>query len=310
MRLPPHAVMAITAVVAVVPAAGAARPDPYPVPRPLPALSATTIDARYAAADREIRSALEVAGWARDTGRVRALTALLRPGRRFLSFDGRGDGRAVEVIGDLARAERVAVVVPGADNSLDNYDGSWKFVGGGARALGEEVRRLAPGSRTAVVAWLGYDPPATSSFAVLGTRRADAGARELRRFVAGLRRGGRARIGLLCHSYGSVVCARALPGLPVDDVALYGSPGTTARSAAGLRTPARVWAGRSSGDWMAYIPHIRVFGAGFGADPVSPAFGARIFAAGSGTHADYLRPGTRSLRNLALIALGHVPEPA
>ncbi|TDC03060.1 hypothetical protein E1267_27495 [Nonomuraea longispora] len=58
---------------------------------------------------------------------------------------------------------------------------------------------------------------------------------------------------LLCHSYGSVVCAKAMPGLPVSDVA---------------------------------------------------AFGARVFDAGSGGHSDYFAPGTASLRNLTMIALG------
>jgi hypothetical protein len=43
---------------------------------------------------------------------------------------------------------------------------------------------------------------------------------------------------------------------------------------------------------------------GFDADPVSRSFGARSFEAGDGGHSDYLRPGTKSLRNLALIALG------
>ena len=47
-----------------------------------------------------------------------------------------------------------------------------------------------------------------------------------------------------------------------------------------------------------------IFGLGFGTDPVSPGFGAHVFAAGAAGHSDYLRPGSLSLRNLALIALG------
>jgi hypothetical protein len=51
-----------------------------------------------------------------------------------------------------------------------------------------------------------------------------------------------------------------------------------------------------------------VLGLGFGTDPVSPAFGARVFAAGPAGHSDYLRPGSLSLRNLALITLGRGPQ--
>ena len=52
------------------------------------------------------------------------------------------------------------------------------------------------------------------------------------------------------------------------------------------------------------MPHIRLFGLGFGADPMSPGFGARIFATGSGGHSGYLDPGSVSLRNTTYIALG------
>ena len=77
-----------------------------------------------------------------------------------------------------------------------------------------------------------------------------------------------------------------------------------ASSAAALDTTARVWAGRGTSDWIQYVPHVQFFGLGFGEDPMSPAFGARIFDAGSGGHSGYFRPGSVSLRNLAYIALG------
>jgi len=37
---------------------------------------------------------------------------------------------------------------------------------------------------------------------------------------------------------------------------------------------------------------------------MDPAFGARMFATGSGGHSNYFKPGGISLRNLAYIALG------
>lgn len=109
-----------------------------------------------------------------------------------------------------------------------------------------------------------------------------------------------------------MVCARAADGLEVADIALVGSPGTGADTAAGLHSEARVWAGRGAEDWVEHVPHVSadLFGTtvGFGTDPVSPAFGARVFDAGDGGHSDYFDPGSRSLTNLARIALGETTE--
>ncbi|GGV06141.1 hypothetical protein GCM10010182_25780 [Actinomadura cremea] len=291
--------------------AAAAPAGPYAAPAPAPALSAATLDARFAAAGRDIARARATAVRVGDEDRARALSAFLAPGRRFLAFDPRGDGRAVEVIGDLRRADRIAVVVPGADNTLTAYD-SVKFVGGGARALHRRMAAEAPSARVAVIAWLGYRSPATLSTAALTDDRAESGARHLDGFLTGVAQvNGKARFALLCHSYGSVVCGKAAPGLagvPVDDIALFGSPGTTARDVSGLRTSATVWAGRSTGDWTRFVPHVRVAGLGFGPDPVSPGFGAVRFDAGTGPHSAYLKPGSAALRNLALIALGRDSE--
>lgn len=113
--------------------------------------------------------------------------------------------------------------------------------------------------------------------------RADAAAPRLRRLVRALHRlNPRAGTTLLCHSYGSVVCGEALRGLPVNDVAAFGSPGMRAATVGALGTRANVWAARGSGDWIQLVPHVHVLGLGFGADPVSPGFGARVFAAGFG----------------------------
>ncbi|MBO2459290.1 alpha/beta hydrolase [Actinomadura violacea] len=297
------AVLAVTATTTA--ATGPA--EAYTRPARLPALSAATLDARYQATGGEIAKAWATARRVRDHDRRRALSAFLAPGRRFLAFDPRGRGQAVEVLGDLAAADRIAVVVPGADTALTNFD-SAKFVGGGSRALYRQARADAPAERIAVVAWLGYRPPRTLSPQVLTDGRAAAGARALERFLTGVRRvNDRARIALLCHSYGSVVCGKAVPHLaaaPVDEIALFGSPGVTARRASDLGTSARVWAGRATGDWMQYVPNVRFAGIGFGADPAAPGFGARRFDAGTGPHSAYLKPGTVALRNLALIALG------
>jgi hypothetical protein len=208
------------------------------------------------------------------------------------------------VDGDLATADRVAVVVPGADNNLGNFD-SWKFAGGAARALYREARAIDPGTRLAVVAWLGYDSPPVLSRTILSAGRAERAAEDLRTFVHGLKFvNAAAPVDLLCHSYGSVVCAKAAPGLPVADIAMVGSPGTTVGRAADLHTRARIWAARATADWTQYVPNIRFLGIGFGEDPTSVAYGATVFDAGSGTHSEYFKPGSLALRNLSLIALG------
>ena len=195
-------------------------------------------------------------------------------------------------------------------------DKPWSTPGGGARAVYAQALSQSPQPQLAVVAWLGYAAPGTFSSEVLTGERAGEGGAQLRRFLAGVHRvNPSAAVGLLCHSYGSVVCGRAALDAPggqawrdVTDIALYGSPGTTAWSAAKLSGAARVWAGRGTTDWTEDVPHVRIFGLGLGPDPVSPAFGARVFDAGSAGHSDYLEPGSTSLRNLTGIALGRTSD--
>ena len=299
----------VTASVAV-PVAGAARPAAVPAPAPavlapLRAATPAALDERYAATRDDIRAAERMAAGHGDRRRAAVLRAMADPARHFLSFDGRDGGRTAEVFGDLSQAERIAVLVPGADTSLDRYE---RFRAG-AVALQQEL-----GGGAAVVAWLGYETPGTVSPEALTQRRADEAAPQLDSFVGELSAAARpvARTSLLCHSYGSVVCARAASGLRVADIVLYGSPGTGADNVAALHTRATVWAGRGGNDWIADVPHTKVqlpfITVGLGADPVSKGFGARIFDAGDGGHSDYLRRGSVSLANIARIVNGQTPE--
>ncbi|MFI1101443.1 alpha/beta hydrolase [Streptomyces melanogenes] len=300
------AALVVTSV--ALPLAGAVRPAAVPAPAPaalapLRAATPAALDARYRAARDGIRAAERMADGHGDRRRAAALRAMAGTGRHFLSFDGRDGGRTAEVVGDLAHADRIAVLVPGSDTSLDKY-GRFRA---GAEALQREM-----GPRSAVVAWLGYPTPATGSTGSLTTGRADRAAPQLDTFVRELSSAKPgARIAVLCHSYGSVVCARAAPELRADTLVLYGSPGTGVHDVGQLHTRAAVWAGRASGDWIADVPHLRlpllVATVGFSTDPVSTAFGARVFDAGTGGHSDYLKPGSRSLRTIALIASGQNP---
>ncbi|MEU6822624.1 alpha/beta hydrolase [Streptomyces atriruber] len=313
-RLRRTLVAAGVAAAVVIPVSGAARPEiPAPAPASLGRVTAATLPEAYGANRANATEAAALAEGYGAAERAATLREMASPARQFLAFDGRGTGRTAEVFGDLAGADRVAVLVPGSDTSLDAYD----RLRSGARTLHAELARHAgPGHRTAVVAWLGYETPGTVSPAVLTTGRADGAAPALRSFVAGLHGiNAHARVSLLCHSYGSVVCGSAASGprgLDVADIVLYGSPGTGVDKAADLHTRARIWAGRGAGDWIADVPHTSadVFGTtvGFGTDPVAKGFGARVFAAGDGGHSDYLKPGSVPLGNLARIVRGDTSE--
>ncbi|MFD5969227.1 alpha/beta hydrolase [Streptomyces sp. NPDC060311] len=303
---------ALIAGAVALPLSGAARPEiPAPAPAALAAPTAATLEKAYAANRANAAQASRMAADHGDRHRAAADRAMAAPSRHLLAFDGRGAGLVTEVLGDLAHAGRVAVLVPGSDTTIDTY-GRFRAA---ALALHRQLVADAPaGTRTAVVAWLGYGTPGTVSTTVATTDRADRAAPGLRDLVGDLRRitGPDTRVALLCHSYGSVVCARAADGLAVSDIALVGSPGTGADTVAGLRSDARIWAGRGSDDWVEHVPHVSadLFGTtvGFGTDPVSPDFGARVFDAGDGGHSDYFDTGSLSLTNLTRIALGETTE--
>ncbi|WP_418958258.1 alpha/beta hydrolase [Streptomyces tritici] len=285
----------LVAAVAV-PLSGAATRAAVPAPAALAFTAADRPAERYAANRTALAEAARLAAAHGDRRRATNLRALA--GGRLLAFDGRGRGRIAEVFGDLERARRIAVLVPGSDVRLDTYGGRFRR---GAAALSA---RLGPDA--AVVTWLGYDTPDTAGPEVLTPGRAEEAAPGLRAFVGLLRAfNADAPVAALCHSYGAVVCGRAARGLDVTDLVLYGSPGTGADTAAQLGTGARVWAGRASGDWVARLPHARVelFGTtlGLGPDPAEPAFGARRFAVGDGGHGDYLEPGGAGLRAIAAL---------
>lgn len=338
-------VLALAVVGAVIfPVTAMSKLDvPAPVPARLAPLTAPALPQAYAANRADIlQSAHEAAAFG-AAGRAARLRVLGEEGRQFLQFDGRGRGRAVEVLGDLAHADRIAVLVPGAETNLDTYDSlgghpapgltwrdgaasacadpSWdtaradhRSLGGAALELRQELCRQDPAAKVAVVTWLGYDAPGITGPAVLTDGRARQASPALRDFVAALQRiNPRAGVSLLCHSYGSVVCGQAAPGLKVADIALFASPGVAVSSVAALHTPAAVWAGRGGSDWIADVPHLSIGLAGgsslgFGQDPLAAAFGARRFAAGDGGHSDYFTPNSLSLQNLARIVLDRQPE--
>ncbi len=194
-----------------------------------------------------------------------------------LAFDAAGDGRIVEVFGDLDRADHVAVVVPGVGAGLATYD--------------ERLRRDAldlfsaiDRTDTAVVAWLDYDAPDAVPLA-LDEGPAIEASRRLTPFVSDL--SGDRHVTVIGHSYGSLVVGLAArEGLKADDVVLLGSPGTGADDRRDLPVM-RVWSAtapldpiRLARDPASLSDPLRG-GLLFGTDPSAPEFGARPIDAGN-----------------------------
>ncbi|MET9434367.1 alpha/beta hydrolase [Streptomyces sp. NPDC006551] len=240
--------------------------------------------------------------------RVHRFASLMRQDRQILAFDPTGPGRTAEVLGDLERAQRVSVIVPGVDTNLLTFQKThrkYSAPAGMAESLYAAERRAAPRARTAVIAWADYTAPVGVGIDAAIGRLAAIGSVRLVDMVAALPGG--SRVSIFCHSYGSVLCGVAAPRLParVTDVAVAGSPGMRVESAAELATRARVWAMRDADDWIRDVPNLDLGGVGHGADPAEPEFGARLLsAAGATGHAGYFEPGTDSLDNFAAIGVG------
>ncbi len=258
-------------------------------------------------------------------------------GRVYLRADDGGDGRRLEVLGDLAAAEHVVFLVPGMTNSLDNYETQLRPK---AVALYNEMRaQLGSGARVVVIAWLGYNTPDATVFGLIDAATsvsAENGAQQLRADLDLLHQHGmRAHVTIVGHSYGSVVAGRAMNDdrhhpLAVDDVVVVGSPGMDANSRRELTSPdVRVWAGKTStpgvpaalvmaagGSLFLLDKGLRVIGGSdvvpmapvHGPDPAAKGFGARSLPTDGHGHSEYFTPGTRSLKSIARVAVGF-PKP-
>jgi pimeloyl-ACP methyl ester carboxylesterase len=224
--------------------------------------------------------------------------------------------RAAIAIGDVDHADDVTILVPGMFYTVAGQMADWTHT---AQVLYDAQRawlkRLGQSSKTvATVAWLGYRTPDLMS--VLSLTDAREGATMLEEAVEGIRaaRGThQPYLSIVAHSYGSTAALLAAQdaGTQLDALAVVGSPGSVATSVHELNVPAdRVFVGAALLDPIA--------GSGyFGTDPGSHDYGARPLGAVGGIdpidgkvmlpafgHNGYFAPGTESLRNLALIAIG------
>ncbi len=225
-------------------------------------------------------------------------------GHRLLASDPPGGIRVVESFGDVALADHVAVVVPGNGHHLGNY-----FSDPGPatpRARGQLLLRtmqsLDPGSRSAVVVWVGYEtPPGLAAAASIQPAR--EGAADLARLTDYLPRS--AHLTLVGHSYGSTVAGLALAASHADDCVALGSPGMGVWRRDTLGTRARLWAAYAAADWIRVFPRVRLGRLGLGRSPLHAELGATRFSTGDITgHCAYFTEGSESLLNVARIALG------
>ncbi|QIS39025.1 alpha/beta hydrolase [Clavibacter capsici] len=240
------------------------------------------------------------------------------PTRSLLTLDAVWPGRAGVVMGDLATAAYVDIVVPGMYYPVTERLVDWTEVT--ARLQRQQTTLLGTGARTsggvAAVAWIGYRTPDLTGIATLAL--AEEGAERLQNAIQGLqgmRRDDPPYLTVIAHSYGSTAAMLALSSgrASVDALAVVGSPGGAVREASQLDVPAgRVFVGEAPWDPV-------VGSSLFGQDPGSASFGARLFDVGgaggrAGVSADgglvgavghnsYFDRGTESFRNLALIGI-------
>jgi hypothetical protein len=242
------------------------------------------------------------------------------PQKQLLTLDTRGAGRAAIAIGDLQTASDVTVMVPGMFFTVTGQMEDWTATGGDVYAeqatLAEKASGRSQGDGgVAVLAWMGYRTPDLSN--VLSLDLAHQGAARFERVVTGidaLRAGDAPRLNVVAHSYGSTTALIALSSgrIHVDSLTLFGSPGSSVANVKDLAVDkGQVFVGDAHWDPVAGTGY-------FGIDPGSRSFGSTLLDLAGGVdptddddsfsqpfgHNDYLKPGTASLHDLALIAIG------
>jgi len=225
--------------------------------------------------------------------------------RQFLSVQPDGQGRAVEVLGELSRARNIAVLVPGMGNNLETLRGQVD------RA---ELIRHEAGPGTAAVLWLDYDSPQGLREAASKRAAIEAGP-ALRRFSAGLdtERLPEAKVTLVGHSYGTDVVGQGLmQGVRADRVVLTGSPGITKfvnQASDFVPEPTRLYVERAPGDYVSYSEW-------HGPDPATFPDAIRMATNDEVVsvhwHNEYYRQNSESLRNIGRVVRGdlaHITTP-
>lgn len=237
--------------------------------------------------------------------------------RTLMSLDVTGQGRAAIIVGDLETADYITYMVPGMFFTIEGQMVYWTDAA--ARLRDEQQAWLAhygdTTSTVATVAWIGYHTPNLTNVGSL--ENAEEGRDSLARSIEGLqtlRSASEPYVTIIGHSYGSTAALMALTeyDFEVDALAVVGSPGSAAQSVKQLHVKnGNVYVGKAQWD---PVPN----SAFFGSEPGSVSYGATTFGTDGGTdpltgqtmlrsffHIEYFSPATESLRNLALIGIGH-----
>jgi hypothetical protein len=218
-------------------------------------------------------------------------------------------GLRVRYWGNLRTAKAVAVIVPGIEHFVSEFDDDDATTPQVARTLPQQARALRSGpagQNIAVIAWLGYRPPTVWAGALTSSqiRTGAANLAGLTDFMQQINQS--ARLTWICHSYGSLICASALRASSPNALAMVGSPGIHTDRAADLPTTAEIWAGRGSGDVIELTGLLILTGGGYGMDPAAPAFGARDIPCDPHTrHGEYFKQATAQLAALQMISRGN-----
>ena len=237
--------------------------------------------------------------------------------RTLMSLDVTGQGRAAIIMGDLRTADYVTFMVPGMFITIEGQMGYWSDA---AKRMGEQqldwhAHFGETDTTVAMVAWIGYHTPNLTNVGSMSN--ALEGRDSLARSVQGLqalRVGDEPYVSIIGHSYGSTAALMALTDydFEIDALAVVGSPGSAAQSVDELHVRnGNVYVGEA--DWDP-VPT----SAFFGSEPGAASYGATVFGTTGGVdpitgktllrsfgHIEYFSPETESLRNLALITIGH-----
>lgn len=244
-------------------------------------------------------------------------------GQKLLVCDRSGERLKVAIgIGDFNQAQHIGVFVPGKGTTVRGSLLNYVTKSEGLNTTAQGLRK----SSYATVAWLGYDAP-LSIPNVANTHRANAGADRLVNFLEGLNatfeeKKKKVHLTLLGHSYGSttsgIAASRVQPNV-VDDLVLFGSPGSGVQLGAEYRVP-------EGHRWVSAVPYYGdiVQGIGtdinFGRNPTEmPAFRHisgdategetyRTFTHPFGNHSTYLEGDTKTQKNMAEIVAGLEPS--
>ena len=120
MKLIRAATLAVAAAADGLTLTAAVNPQPPPEPQvALPALTPAALAARYTASSAAVARAATAAARSGNPALARSLGGMSH--QHLLGFDPDGPGEAVEVLGNLATARRVVILVPGSDTSLTTF---------------------------------------------------------------------------------------------------------------------------------------------------------------------------------------------